>query len=635
MILRHWKKIFFTFIMPTFYGGGGGGPTQTTSTVTQSSVPDWLRPQTEALLGAAQQQVFNNNPTTGAIESVRGFTPYSANPADYFAPFSPMQQQSFNAAGNLQVPGQYNVASDMTANAGIGALNSANQALGYGGAASNLAGRALGYQGAGTGIGNIGLGYGAQAAGYGQQAANLAGAAQGYGAQGFGAGQTGQNLGLSAADIYGGQATNIGSQATGLAGQGLGYGQQAANIGRLASAGAAGLGGNVANQAMGYGAQAAGAGQEYANMATDPSSIQAYMSPYQQAVTDVAKQGALRDFQVGQTMRQANAAKAGAYGGSRQAIENAEAQRNLNTQLQGIEAQGLQSAFDKAQQAQQFQIQQKLAGLQGANTSLNTALGGGQLGLSGAGQAIQGQQAALQGVGQANQAYQTGLQGTQTGLQAAGVGLQGTAQGMQGAQVGLAGLTQAGNLYGQGMQGAQAAQQGVQNALSGQQLGLSGLNAANQAYQTGLKGVQGAQAGYGLGTQAGTALGNLGTADLAARQGIIGLQNQYGQQQTQYQQDIINQAIQNYANAQQYPMQQLAFYNSLLRGFNTPTSASTQYQTAPSAMSQVGGLAATALGAYGALKKEGGAIKEKTYKAGGLVDLAIANALEGDFKRVD
>ena len=115
-------------------------------------------------------------------------------------------------------------------------------------------------------------------------------------------------------------------------------------------------------------------------------------------------------------------------------------------------------------------------------------------------------------------------------------------------------------------------------------------------------------------------------------------EHQYGQQQTQREQDIINQAVQNYANAQQYPMQQLGMYNALLRGYNTPTSASTQYQAAPSAMSQVGGLAATALGAYGAgggFKRKGGAIKEKTYKAGGLVDLAIANALEGDFKRVD
>ena len=135
--------------------------------------------------------------------------------------------------------------------------------------------------------------------------------------------------------------------------------------------------------------------------------------------------------------------------------------------------------------------------------------------------------------------------------------------------------------------------------------------------------------GLGAATQAGTSLANIGTANLAAQQGIIGTQNQYGQQITQQQQDIINNAIQNYASAQQYPMQQLAMYNALLRGYATPTSAQTTYQAAPSAISQFGGLAATGLGAYMASKKEGGKIEApKTYKSGGLVDLAIANAME-------
>jgi hypothetical protein len=39
----------------TFEGGGGG---QTSSTVTQSNIPEWLKPQTEALLGAATTEYF-------------------------------------------------------------------------------------------------------------------------------------------------------------------------------------------------------------------------------------------------------------------------------------------------------------------------------------------------------------------------------------------------------------------------------------------------------------------------------------------------------------------------------------------------------------------------------------------------
>ena len=163
----------------------------------------------------------------------------------------------------------------------------------------------------------------------------------------------------------------------------------------------------------------------------------------------------------------------------------------------------------------------------------------------------------------------------------------------------------------------------------------------------GLQGVQGAQAGYGLANQAGQNLTNIGTQQLAAQKDIIGLQNQMGaqqqasnqsiinlqnqlgQQQTQAEQDIINQAIQNYANAQQYPMQQLGMYNALLRGYSTPTSAQTSY-TNVNPMQQALG-AAGSLGTLGYMMskgaKEGGVIK--AYKSGGLVDLAVSNALEG------
>jgi hypothetical protein len=44
----------------TLEGGGGGG--QTTSTVTQSNIPEWLRPQTEAVLGAGMQEYFETTP---------------------------------------------------------------------------------------------------------------------------------------------------------------------------------------------------------------------------------------------------------------------------------------------------------------------------------------------------------------------------------------------------------------------------------------------------------------------------------------------------------------------------------------------------------------------------------------------
>ena len=62
--------------------GGGSGATQ--STVTQSNIPEWLRPQTEALIGAASQEYFDTTPRT--LES--GETVYDITGIKPFVPFS-------------------------------------------------------------------------------------------------------------------------------------------------------------------------------------------------------------------------------------------------------------------------------------------------------------------------------------------------------------------------------------------------------------------------------------------------------------------------------------------------------------------------------------------------------------------
>ena len=95
--------------------------------------------------------------------------------------------------------------------------------------------------------------------------------------------------------------------------------------------------------------------------------MQAYMNPYQQAVTDVAKQSALRDYQSGLSNLRSQAASRGAFGGSRQAIMESEAMRNLGQQLSNIQMQGSAQAFDKAGQLYQQDLanqQQKAQTLQ-------------------------------------------------------------------------------------------------------------------------------------------------------------------------------------------------------------------------------------------------------------------------------
>jgi hypothetical protein len=77
-------------------------------------------------------------------------------------------------------------------------------------------------------------------------------------------------------------------------------------------------------------------------------SVQDYMSPYMSSVTDIEAREARREADIARQAEQGRLARAGAYGGSRQAIMEAERQRNLSTQIGDIRSKGLQSAYDRA-----------------------------------------------------------------------------------------------------------------------------------------------------------------------------------------------------------------------------------------------------------------------------------------------
>lgn len=102
-----------------------------------------------------------------------------------------------------------------------------------------------------------------------------------------------------------------------------------------------------------------------------------YMSPYMQNVVDIQKREAQRQSGIQGTQQQAQAAQAGAFGGSRDAIMRAERERNLGTQMGDIQAQGSQAAYTNAQQ--QFNADQNrgIQGMQLAGSAANTL---GQLG---------------------------------------------------------------------------------------------------------------------------------------------------------------------------------------------------------------------------------------------------------------
>jgi hypothetical protein len=135
----------------------------------------------------------------------------------------------------------------------------------------------------------------------------------------------------------------------------------------------------------------------------------------------------------------------------------------------------------------------------------------------------------------------------------------------------------------------------AQNQLIGNAYNNAYTNAQGQASNVANLGLQGAQAGISGAGQ----LGQLGTQQLGAQQGILNAQTAAGAAQQAQQQQILNNAINNYAVAQQYPQQQLSFMNAQLRGLPMQSSTVQQYQAAPSAISQAAGLGTAGIAGLG------------------------------------
>lgn len=76
--------------------------------------------------------------------------------------------------------------------------------------------------------------------------------------------------------------------------------------------------------------------------------VNKYMSPYIQNVLDVQKSRAVEDFDRLRGARNTRAVQAGAFGGSRQAVQEGMAEEALGRQLGEIEATGRQAAFEQA-----------------------------------------------------------------------------------------------------------------------------------------------------------------------------------------------------------------------------------------------------------------------------------------------
>jgi len=208
--------------------------------------------------------------------------------------------------------------------------------------------------------------------------------------------------------------------------------------------------------------------------------------------------------------------------------------------------------------------------------------------------------------------------------------LQGANQQVQNAQA-----TQAG-AFGGSRAGVQAAATGLNNQLANQNLIGQGFNtaynnAANQFNTEQQLGAQNAQFGANLGLQGlntalqgANTLGTLGQNQYTQNMGINQLQNQYGGQQQQQMQNVLNTQYQNFLNAQNYPYKQMGFLSDLINKLPMSTEAQTMYQAPPSMLSQVGGLGLAAAGILNKTAARGGSTKDiKERRSNGLVDLAL------------
>jgi len=88
-----------------------------------------------------------------------------------------------------------------------------------------------------------------------------------------------------------------------------------------------------------------------AGTVADTETIQRYTNPYQQMVTDIEKREASRQSDIMGSQIGQRAAQAGGMGGYREAIMQAERERNLGQQLGDIQTRGSQAGFQQAQKA--------------------------------------------------------------------------------------------------------------------------------------------------------------------------------------------------------------------------------------------------------------------------------------------
>lgn len=294
---------------------------------------------------------------------------------------------------------------------------------------------------------------------------------------------------------------------------------------------------------------------------------QFYMNPYLRTSLDPQLAEARRQADITGLADRARLAKAGAYGGSRQAIMESEGNRNLATNLANITGAGYNTAYTNAMAQFNADQARALQAQQATEASRQFGVGQRQTGAQTAAQyGLAAQQAAEQsrqfGASQAANAAQLQAQyglSAQQANEAARQFTQGqrmTAAQMQ-AQYGLS-ADQANEMARQF-----GAQQGMTAAQLGAQYGLASQQAGEQSKQFGANlGLQGLQQQLA----AAQAQGQLGLS--SGQLGLAGIQQlgQFGAQQQATEQASLDALRQQFEAERDNPYKMVQFQQSLLQG---------------------------------------------------------------------
>jgi hypothetical protein len=265
---------------------------------------------------------------------------------------------------------------------------------------------------------------------------------------------------------------------------------------------------------------------------------QQYMSPYMQQVVDIQKRKAIEDAQQAQLGQNLAAARQGTYGGSRQAVLQAQREKALGENLSDIQFRGQQAAFEQAQQ--QFE-RDRAAKMQTQALSVDVGL--------------------------------------KTALANLDADAQSRVQNL------------AAQLQTQGL----SADQALRSALANQQQFADMQKMAEQSRQFGTEtGLRGAEQ-Y---ARAGALTGELAGAEAQANVALTQLQSQIASLEQQGRQAEIDALIAKFQEEQAGPFKQLGFMSDILRGTGSLAGGRAIYEAPQSLAQQAVGLGLPAYAMY-------------------------------------